>query len=139
MTPSLPAYAVYARENDDNYGRPLRTSSFVFFSLQDIFIIFRYAHISNDCNCVIFLVVIVHVSHPNKSVDHNCFYNSFSRFHTYVSSSYSFQNRIECTSCNFNSFHNFIITFSICILYLRLWERRLPFVIYVAHNRAYPF
>ena len=46
------------------------TSSFVFFSLQDIFIIFRYAHISNDCNFVIFLVVIVHVSHPYKSVDH---------------------------------------------------------------------
>ena len=62
-------------------------------------------------------------------------------FHTYLSNSYIvfFQNRIECTSCNFNSFHNFIITFSICILYLRLWERRLLFVIYVAHNRAYPF
>ena len=48
----------------------VRTSSFVFFSLQDRFIIFRYAHISNDCNFVIFLVVIVHVSHPYKSVDH---------------------------------------------------------------------
>ncbi len=23
LTPSPPAYAVYARENDDNYGRPL--------------------------------------------------------------------------------------------------------------------
>ena len=42
----------------------------VFFSLQDIFIIFRYAHISNDCNFVIFLVVIVHVSHPYESVAH---------------------------------------------------------------------
>ena len=41
-----------------------RTSSFVFFSHQDILIIFRYAHISNDCNFVIFLVVIVHVSQP---------------------------------------------------------------------------
>ena len=43
---------------------------FDFSSLQDIFIIFRYAQISNDCNFVIFLVVIVHVSHPYKSVDH---------------------------------------------------------------------
>ena len=46
-----------------------RTPSFVLFSLQDIFIIFRYAHISNDCNFVIFLVVIVHVSHPYKSAN----------------------------------------------------------------------
>ena len=30
----------------------------------------RYAHISSDCNFVIFLVVIVHVSHSYKSVDH---------------------------------------------------------------------
>ena len=41
-----------------------------------------------------------------------CFYNSFC-FHTYASSSYSFQHRIECTSCNFNSFQDFIIAFSI--------------------------
>ena len=34
------------------------------------FIIFLYAHISNDCKFVIFLVVIVHVSHPYKRVDH---------------------------------------------------------------------
>ena len=74
----------------------------------------RYAHISNDCNFVIFLVVIVQVSHPYKSVDHTLwFYNSFSCSHTDVSSSYSFQHLIECTSCNFNSFQDFIITFSI--------------------------
>ena len=47
-----------------------RTSSFVFFYLQDIFIIFRYDHISNDSNCFMFLVVIFHVSQPHKSVDH---------------------------------------------------------------------
>ena len=29
-----------------------------------------FCDISNDCNFVIFLVVIVHVSHPYKSVDH---------------------------------------------------------------------
>ena len=95
----------------------VRTSSFILFSLQDIFIIFRYAHISNECNFVIFLVVIVHVSHPYKSVDHTyvCIF-----VFSYLFGTGFFSKRIECTSCNFNSFHNFIITFSICILYLRL-------------------
>ena len=46
-----------------------RNSSFILLSLQDNFITFRYVHI-NDYNFVIFLVVMVHVSHPYKRVDH---------------------------------------------------------------------
>ena len=46
------------------------TYSFVLFSLLDSFNIFRYAHISNVCNLVIYVVVIVHDSHPYKMVDH---------------------------------------------------------------------
>ena len=83
------------------------TTSFVLFSLQDIYSVFRYVHISNDCNVVIFLVVIVHVSHPSiKGSTTSCFHNC-------ASCSYSFQHIIEITSCNFNYFQYLIIAFSI--------------------------
>ena len=48
-----------------------------------------------------FLVVIDYVSHPYKTVDHICLYNSFSCCHTHVSSSYSFHHRIDFTSTIF--------------------------------------
>ena len=51
-------------ELDSCSSANFRTPSFLFFSLQDIFTNFRYAHISNDCNFAIFLVVIFLVSHP---------------------------------------------------------------------------
>ena len=60
----------------------VRTSSFVFFSLQDIFVIFRHANISSGCNFVIFLMVILHVSRPYKSVDHT--YAFLIRFLVYI-------------------------------------------------------
>ena len=55
-----------------------------FICFQDIFIISRYANISNDWNFVIFLVVIVYVivyvSHPYERVDHIRFLIIFVRY-----------------------------------------------------------
>ena len=42
------------------------------------------------------------------------FISRYFLFSYFVSFSYRFQHRIECTSCNSNSFQDLIITFSIC-------------------------